>query len=1113
MPIPEEGIGPVNYARPEMNPFAALDNTIRYNDMIKNQIISQYQQNTVNPASMSMQQQRMVATDPKYQYGVEGGQDSRTYQRNAELAKMSYSSMAANATLGMATYGIASPFGAMASTFLKTTALRYVPFAPTILGGMALPMAAAAALAYIPGRAINQAVERQRFIHSTASDIEQYRGGLGFNSPLGIGSATNLAESLQRTMSQGGFFNTEQQSRIHKIGLSNNMISSRGGKAGGTIQQYEKNFIELRDTTAEVVKLLKTTIEGGMSVMKELQQSGFSVGTIKGQIRQAKAFGNLTGLGTQNMLQIGAAGAASVQGTPWSSTVGASMYQSGAAQAATIANANRSGAYAVQRVGGTAAAGAMIATAQMNVLSSGLGTRGVAYAMNTNGTIDNTRMARLLSGKASAYEIESGASQRGYGMGISGRALFERNKEDFLNNLSDMGRVQMTQQLFQKWGTQRYGTEEAKAWVFAGKYTNDIREQRLLSESLLRPKGFDRIMAENEAVAAGLQSRTRGATFAAVFSKAFEPLTSGVKAFGERTLYESQRVTAGIGSVFALPGQAFNYARNLTPFAKVPYVDLENITRNKYGLNVNLQAGMAERLSALTSEDILQIPTIPRMKNLKARTGMDIEKMLTSGFVKTKENIYGRQSSQFGGAGGALPVIGQKDVFTSKGSTPEEIQIVSEAIENQLHGDGTNWTKNREVRRITGVRELSDSEAIKAGETALYKLGASQQSASYKFNQAQSALSTTLKNATGLTLKAVSNYERQLRSAYREGRPLDQEIITTGLTTDLQTKILTKFKTELVDVKTRGLPTIQGKVFDVERIKKDATKLIYSEGLGFKMEFVTSQSQFGGGSMQETKETTKSKKRMESIVGNLDTPQKQEEGLKKLLAITDIAEQKLDDGVAFRNLAKRLGVTTTELERKRDQWQKTVSNVIDAKDVKLAYAEVQVPGAFRMQEHIRKMQPEVSRASINTAGAFVRGTLSFAELKKSPDALEALYASSFMGRETFMAAGAAGTLPMALVTGDTEVAKKVTRDMERRRYVEETLKWTKAVETKGKSLNLEKGATKMTTEELLMNKAMAISQQEEFQSNPSYSESSRDKTNYANVQPPILNYWNNKWVL
>jgi len=1106
MPIPEEGIGPVNYARPEMNPFAALDNTIRYNDMIKNQIISQYQQNAISPASLSMQQQRMVATDPKYQYGVEGGQDTRTYQRNAELAKMSYSSMAANATLGMATYGIASPFGAVASTFLKTTALRYVPFAPTILGGMALPMAAAAALAYIPGKAINQAVERQRFIHSTASDIEQYREGLGFNSPLGIGSATNLAESLQRTMYQGGFFNTEQQSRIHKIGLSNNMISSRGGKAGGTIQQYEKNFIELRDTTAEVVKLLKTTIEGGMSVMKELQQSGFSVGAIKGQIRQAKAFGNLTGLGSQNMLQIGAAGAASVQGTPWSASVGASMYQSGAAQAATIANANRSGAYAVQRVGGTAAAGAMIATAQMNVLSSGLGTRGVAYAMNTNGTIDNSRMARLLSGKASAYEIESGASQRGYGMGISGRALFERNKEDFLNNLSDEGRVAMTQQLFQKWGTQRYGTEEAKAWVFAGKYTNDIREQRLLSESLLRPKGFDRMMAENEAVTAGLQLKGS--------RRDFLPTPSIMTRFGERTLYESQRITAGIGSVFALPEQAFNYVRDLTPFAKTPYVNLETITRNKYGLNVNLQAGMAERLSGLTTKDISEIPTIPRIKNLKAETGMDLEKMLSVGVIKTKVNIYGRQSQQYGGTGGALPIIGQKDVYTNKGSTSEEMQIVFDAINNQLYGDGTNWTKNRKVRKISGVKELSDEEARKAGETALSTAGASQQATSYKFNNAQSILSTALEKAPGLTLKAVSDYERQLRSAYREGKPLDKGIIAEGLTTDLQRKVLTKFEAEIANVKTKDLSTLQGKVFDVKRIKKEATEQIYSEGLGFKMEFVTSQSQFGGGSMQETKETTKSKKLMERIVGsNLDTPQKQEEGLKKLLAITDMAEQKLDGGVAFRNLAKKLEMTTTELEKKRNQWQKTVSTVIDAKDVKLAYAEVQVPGAFRIQEHIRKNQPEVSRASINTAGAFVRGALSFAELKKSPDALEALLSSSIMGRETFMAAGVAGTLPVALVTGDTEVAKKVTRDMERRRYIEETLKWTEAVKTGGKSLKLEKGETKLTTQEILMNKEMAISQQHEFESNPSYSESSRDKTNYANVQPPILNYWNNKWVL
>jgi len=40
-----------------------------------------------------------------------------------------------------------------------------------------------------------------------------------------------------------------------------------------------------------------------MSVIKELQQSGFtSIGAIRQQVLQAKAFGDVTGVGAQNMI-------------------------------------------------------------------------------------------------------------------------------------------------------------------------------------------------------------------------------------------------------------------------------------------------------------------------------------------------------------------------------------------------------------------------------------------------------------------------------------------------------------------------------------------------------------------------------------------------------------------------------------------------------------------------------------------------------------------------------------------------------------------------------------------------------------------------------------------
>ncbi|RLE69901.1 MAG: hypothetical protein DRJ45_05950, partial [Thermoprotei archaeon] len=171
MPPPEFGYGPVNYARPgHIDPFAAFDNRIRYNDMIRQQMISQYQQGTVQPASMTLAMQRHVAMDPRFQYGVPGGQDPRHYQRQAELRRMGVGAAIAKTAMDIGAWEAGAGIAGMAGM--------------GVLGGIAFPVALSAAALYMPMRGINNAIQRQQFMHSMAADIEQYRDQLGFRGGL-----------------------------------------------------------------------------------------------------------------------------------------------------------------------------------------------------------------------------------------------------------------------------------------------------------------------------------------------------------------------------------------------------------------------------------------------------------------------------------------------------------------------------------------------------------------------------------------------------------------------------------------------------------------------------------------------------------------------------------------------------------------------------------------------------------------------------------------------------------------------------------------------------------------------------------------------------------------
>lgn len=612
MPPPEQGYGPVNYARQgEASPFGSADNRVRYVDMVRQQIVSQYQQNIVQPATLTLSQQRMVATQPRFQYGVQGGQQgmAQLYARQSTLNRMAYSHAVAGAATGMGAWGLGAAGVAAAG------------IAPLSLAGLALPFVAAAPVMHFVNKGLQNNLERQRYMHGIAADVEQYRDRLGFSTPLTTSRATQLGRGLAESMGRPGqFFTREQQSQIHKIGLANELVSARGqGIDTGTIKQYQRNVEELISTTEDIVKLLQTTKEGGLSVIKELKQTGFgNIGQIRQQVIQAKAFGTMTGLGAQNVMQIGAAGARAAQGTPWTAAAMAQQFQGGAAQAAFMTQRGGRGAAAVQRAGGVAAAGAQIAGFQANVLMSGIGTKMMAYAMNADGSMDDQRMGRLLEGGIGAYEVVAGANQRGYAMGPSGRALFERNRARNLNAMSPEGRSRATMRAFELWGQQGgrgYADLEARAWKFSEMYTNNFREQELMTEDLLAPKNFVQRAAERRAVSEGLATvqRPNVPTFLPGLMEPMRDIGRGLERFGATTgdyvTGAAEMVSGGVGAARrAVGGMAM---RGLERAFAGPYGwrrgqvgDPTTAARRRMGLGLTTTQRTRREYGRLTAEQI-----------------------------------------------------------------------------------------------------------------------------------------------------------------------------------------------------------------------------------------------------------------------------------------------------------------------------------------------------------------------------------------------------------------------------------------------------------------------------------------------------------------------------
>ena len=480
--------------------LSAQDNQISYADMTRFQMVSQYQQQMQNyPRSSARYTQ--VLSQPRFQYGVEG-QNTDFYQRQMQLNTSITGAKAFSGVADLASFGIAT---SMATQALRVAGMSTKFFSASgFVGTQMTPLAVAAVPMYFINKGVERTIERQRAMHSIASDVEQYRDRLGMGNVTTAqitGLGMNMTSSMYRP---GQYFDPKKQQEILKYGLANDMLSGRGkGLAAGDVKTFEKNFTELLDTVKQVTKTMKVTAEGAMSVIKEMQQGGFgTMGQISTAMRSASAYGSMTGIGTQNMLQIGAAGAQAVQGTPYTAAAGASMYMGGAAMAGRMAGGGYGGAKmqeTVRMAGGVAQAGGMIAQTTMNVLQSGIGARVLASVMDQNGKLNPGAFNELLSGKMSGHQIITRAGQVAHGWGSGGRVMFQRNRSELANQIAEdpIQAAMVMQSTFNAWRSNRRGTREQQAQVFAMNFGGgNEQQQNLIADWIQSDKGFSEMRAQ-----------------------------------------------------------------------------------------------------------------------------------------------------------------------------------------------------------------------------------------------------------------------------------------------------------------------------------------------------------------------------------------------------------------------------------------------------------------------------------------------------------------------------------------------------------------------------------------------------------------------------------------
>ena len=216
------------------------DSHIRYSEMVRNRGAAQYVNNVSQPLSMSYAQQHLLASQSDAGYGGYNQAQRRMSQDLVNQTKrMTYAGSAAAGVADLAIYGAMSGVGTTAASGMALTG------AASIGMTVAAPMAAAAVVGAALVEPIRGEVARRQYASNISVDLDRYRGRIGFDH-ASTREISNLGKDMQRSMYGGGFFSKDQQMNIHKLGLSEGLVSGRSAGGKSSMDQYKKNFDELK---------------------------------------------------------------------------------------------------------------------------------------------------------------------------------------------------------------------------------------------------------------------------------------------------------------------------------------------------------------------------------------------------------------------------------------------------------------------------------------------------------------------------------------------------------------------------------------------------------------------------------------------------------------------------------------------------------------------------------------------------------------------------------------------------------------------------------------------------------------------------------------------------
>ena len=498
MPNRMAGYGPISQRPPSPHALGGgilPDANIYYQDMAHRQMVDQYHQQQLNPAHMSYRDLTRLTEEPGATSHVPGAHEHYSYLRKMrrEAADIQMAGAAARAATGYGSFSVG--FG-MAKGAVGAIGLTGLGASIASLGAASL---FAAPIGMMLGAGIDHHVQHDLRRKAIQSDTFTYRHQLGLMRPTAdyadqAGAAA--FQHIQQRGAGGGFFGQEDLATIFKSGTANNLISAtkQGSIDSGTISQLIRNMDEFFDTTEEIVKFMNTTKEGAMSLIQEMQQGGFgNVNQIRNAVRAASAMGAGTGVGAQNMLNIAAAGAQASVGTPFTAQTGMQAYmQAGTAAGFMTQGGTQAQQRAVAAVGGVGAAADVLGRSQMNFMASDIFSTMMAAAMDpATGKLEQGKLDRLMTGPASAFNTHVAAQATGHGMG-SRRAMFDKYRVDAFAQLGEMGvSPEMAMRRgFEIWRTQfpHAGTEESLYQWSKMMSGGDLNEAGLIFETMWGPQ-------------------------------------------------------------------------------------------------------------------------------------------------------------------------------------------------------------------------------------------------------------------------------------------------------------------------------------------------------------------------------------------------------------------------------------------------------------------------------------------------------------------------------------------------------------------------------------------------------------------------------------------------